>query len=188
MDEEWVFFSDIRNTAGYPVGSGALVHASAARYIKQIDVICPPEMDRDWWLSAVPGRILHMELDHPDCERRVWLVGPNQHAAAKDRVQAREMVLASLKRVTTQANDLGLRLIILGYANSAPEGGRWATRVIAKRGTPTSKCQHGFPKHLCERFSPLPLKRHGKLASCRERRSLIGLGYSQLISLSPICG
>jgi len=125
VDEEWVFLSDIGNTAGYPVGSGALVHASAARYIKQIDATCPPEMDRDQWLLAVPGRILHLELDHPDCERRVWLVGLNQHIAAKDRVQAREMVLATLKHITIQASDQGLRLIILGDANSAPEGGRW---------------------------------------------------------------
>ena len=125
VDEEWIFLSDIGNTAGYPVGSGALVHASAARYIRQMEVVCPPEIDGEQWSLAVPGRILHLELDHPDCERRVWFVGLNQHVAAVERVHARDMVLATLKHITTRAKDQGLRLVILGDANSAPEGGRW---------------------------------------------------------------
>ena len=125
VDEEWIFLSDIGNTTGYPVGSGALVHASAARYIRQMEVVCPPEIAGEQWSLAVPGRILHLEFDHPDCERRVWFVGLNQHVAAGDRVHARDMVLATLKHITILAKDQGLRLIILGDANSAPEGGRW---------------------------------------------------------------
>ena len=35
------------------------------------------------------------------------------------------MVLATLKHITTRAKDQGLRLVILGDANSAPEAGRW---------------------------------------------------------------
>ena len=125
VEEEWIFLTDISKAAGYPVGSGALVHASAARYIKQLEVVCPPGMELEQWSSAVSGRILHLEFTHPDSERPVWFVGLNQHVAAEGRAQARETVLATLRHITLQARDQGLRLVILGDANAAPDGCRW---------------------------------------------------------------
>ena len=125
VDDEWILFTDIRDSPGYPVGSGAMVHVSAAKFIQKLEIPCPPGMDRNSWSAAVNGRILLLEMNQPDAESRVWFVGFNQHVAADDRLSARDMVLSTLAHISTQAQERGWRLVLLGDANAAPAGGRW---------------------------------------------------------------
>jgi hypothetical protein len=68
VDDEWLLFTDIRDSHGYPVGSGAMVHASVAKFIRKLEIPCPPGMDRDGWNEAVGGRILLLEMIQPDLE------------------------------------------------------------------------------------------------------------------------
>ena len=71
------------------------------------------------------GRILLLEMEHPDVQGRVWFVGLNQHVAANGAVRNRELVLSTLSHLVSQAAAHGWRLILIGDANAAPMGGRW---------------------------------------------------------------
>jgi hypothetical protein len=125
VDDEWILLTDIRDSTGYPVGSGEMVHASVAKFIQKLEIPCPPDVDRAAWNEAVGGRLLLLEMTQPDIGGRTWLLGFNQHVAANDRISARGIVLATLAHITHQASVLDCRLVLLGDANAAPSGGRW---------------------------------------------------------------
>ena len=125
LDEEWIFFAEIHKTAGYPVGSGAVVHVSAAKHIKQLKIVCPPDLDELSWISAVKGRLLVLEMERPGVQGRTWFVGINQHVASAANSTAREMVLSTIAHLTIEAKRQGVLLIVIGDANAAPGGCRW---------------------------------------------------------------
>ena len=97
-----------------------------------MEVPCPPGQDRQEWSLAVDGRILHLELNRPEVEGRIWFVGLNQHVAANDRVHSRELVLSTLAHISTLARTSCVKLVILGDANAAPAGGRWGYSPTTK--------------------------------------------------------
>jgi ribonuclease HI len=151
VDEEWVFLKNISNSPGYPVGIGAMVHVSAAKFITQLEVSCPPGLDQQEWALAVGGRILHLELNRPDADGRIWFVGLNQHVAANGRDQSREHVLSTLAHIANLAKTHGWKLVILGDANAAPPGGRWGYSYNTRTGA-ADKRMNDWQAHteLCE--------------------------------------
>ena len=158
VDDEWILFTDIRDSPGYPVGSGAMVHASAAKFIRKLEVPCPPGMDRDSWNEAVGGRILLLEMVLPDIEGRTWLLGFNQHVAANDRTTARGIVLTTLAHITHQAHERGWRLVLLGDANAAPLGGRWGYSPNSKTRSADQQMNDWVSQHSLREVSSSPLQ------------------------------
>ena len=157
VDEEWILFKNICNSRGYPVGLGAMVHVSTAKFITQLEVSCPPDLDQQEWALAVGGRILHLELNRPEAGGRIWFVGLNQHVAANNRVASRELVLLTLAHISTLAKTHGWRLVILGDANAAPVGGRWGYSHNTKTGAADQRMHDWLAQtELCEiRSAPL---------------------------------
>jgi hypothetical protein len=99
LDDEWILLADICNTAGYPVGLGAVVHVSAIKHIRHLELTCPPHLNQEQWSKVVKGRILLLELARPETDGPIWFVGLNQHVASYSNFQAREMVLATIKHL-----------------------------------------------------------------------------------------
>ena len=158
VDEEWVFFKCISTSRGYPVGSGAMVHVSAAKFIKQLEVPCPPGLDPQEWSLAVDGRILHLELDRPEAGGRIWYVGLNQHVAANDKTLPRELVLSTLAHITSLAQMQNLRLVIIGDANAAPAGGRWGYSHNTKTGVADQRMCEWLTSTLLREIHSVPLQ------------------------------
>ena len=120
--------SNIRKEAGYPVGSGVAIHASAAKYVSKWDMICPSGMtgiDDKQWMAAVSGRLLGLQLRRPEMTSPFFLIGVNQHVAKDDNAALREMLLQTLAHMNALALACGGRFALVGDMNAAPEGGRW---------------------------------------------------------------
>ena len=125
LGEEWFLLSDIRDTAGYPVGMGVLIHASAAKLVAPVSLQCPQGSDKDQWEQAVGGRLICLKLSQPGAGNPLYVVGLNQHVAAGSTSTARSLLLGTVEQLTQQVKDSGGRILILGDMNAAPDGGRW---------------------------------------------------------------
>ena len=62
VNEEWFLWTNIQKGSGYPVGSGAAIHASAAKHIPQWDVVCPAGISDEEWMAAADGRLLGLKI------------------------------------------------------------------------------------------------------------------------------
>ena len=158
VDDEWFLFTDIRDVAGYPVGTGAMVHASAAKLIKQVSVPCPAGLDHSQWSLAVSGRILLLEMDNPEVEGLTWFVGVNQHVATNENLEARAMVLSTLAHLVDSVQRRGGRLILMGDANAAPEGGRWGYSLRSKTRAADQQMNSWLAQSPLKEVSCAPLR------------------------------
>jgi hypothetical protein len=140
------------------VGLGAVVHVSAAKHIQQLEVTCPPRVDREQWLPAVKGRILLLELARPDVDGAIWFVGLNQHVAAVPNLQDREILLSTIAHLALQIQNRGGRLIVLGDANAAPDRGRWGYSFHTKTRAADLLTQTWFSRTALREVLSVPLQ------------------------------
>ena len=84
LDEEWFLISDIRAGEGRPIGIGALLHASFARQINTVDLVCPPAFEAAKSATAVERRILIIQISRPELSQPWWFGGVYQHVAEQD--------------------------------------------------------------------------------------------------------
>ena len=124
LDEEWFLISDIRAGEGRPMGIGALLHASLARQIRKVDLVCPPAFEAAKWAAAVEGRILIIQISCQELSHPWWFGGVYQYVADQDNSEARDMVLCTLHHMQQIAQKKDCKFSILGDINLAPEGGR----------------------------------------------------------------
>ena len=68
VNEEWFLWTYIQKAvAGYPIGSVAAIHASAAKQIWKWDMACRAGIDDEHWQcsAAVGGHLLGLKLFRP---------------------------------------------------------------------------------------------------------------------------
>ena len=97
------------------------------------------------------GRILLLELVRPETAGAIWFVGLNQHVASSSNSQAREMVLATIEHLALEIQTRRGRLVVLGDANAAPEGGRWGYSRYTKTPMADEQTDKWFPGRGCEK-------------------------------------
>jgi endonuclease/exonuclease/phosphatase family metal-dependent hydrolase len=158
LDDEWILLADICKTAGYPVGTGAVVHVSAVKHIQRLELTCPPQLDQEQWSKVVKGRLLLLELVRPETDGAIWFVGLNQHVASSSNFQAREMVLATIEHLAREIQTRGGRLVVLGDANAAPEGGRWGYSRYTKTRMADEQTDKWFSRTGLREIASIPLK------------------------------
>ena len=158
LDDEWILLADICKSAGYPVGSGAMVHVSAVKHIQHLELTCPPHLDKENWSKAVKGRILLLELARPETDGAIWFVGLNQHVASSSNFHAREMVLATIEHLALEIQTRGGRLVVLGDVNAAPEGGRWGYSRYTKTRMADAQTDKWFSRTGLREIASIPLK------------------------------
>ena len=132
LGEEWFLLTEISAAAGRPVGVGALIHSSLARHATKLEVVRPPGIASESWSEAVQGRILLLQLSRPELSCTWWFVGVYQHIASETNDPARHLLMLTLGHLKVLAAEGGHRLVIMGDANAAPQGGRWGYSPSSK--------------------------------------------------------
>jgi len=145
LAEEWFLVTDIRTGEGRPLGIGALLHASLARQVSKIELVCPPGLDVTKWKAAVEGRILIVEVSRPELSHSWWFGGVYQHVAEVANSEARDLILCTLNHMQHLARERQCKFSILGDLNVASEGGRW--------GYSSNSRVHQFDRKMMEWIS-----------------------------------
>ena len=81
-----------------PIGSGAAIHASAAKHISKWDMVCHAGIDDEQSSAAVGGRLLVLKLFRPEMSGPIFLLGVNQHLARDSNTALRRIFCAGLWR------------------------------------------------------------------------------------------
>jgi hypothetical protein len=92
MSEEWFLWTDISASPGYPVGSGALIHSSAAKHISRLQLEKPPNVDDGDWRRAIDGRVFGVTLTRPGTTGPIQMMGVNQHVASSENAHLRAIL------------------------------------------------------------------------------------------------
>jgi hypothetical protein len=135
-----------------------VVHVSAVKHIQRLELTCPPQLDQEQWSKVVKGRLLLLELVRPETDGAIWFVGLNQHVASSSNFQAREMVLATIEHLAREIQTRGGRLVVLGDANAAPEGGRWGYSRYTKTRMADEQTDKWFSRTGLREIASIPLK------------------------------
>ena len=125
VNEEWFLWTNIQNAAGYSIGSGAAIRASAAKHILKWDMVCPAGIDKEQWLAAAGGRLLCLKLFRPEMSGPLFLLGENQHVALDSNIVLRRIFMQTVANMKTLALACGGQFALIGDMNAAPDRGRW---------------------------------------------------------------
>ena len=120
VNEEWLLWTEIREAKGYPVGSGVLIHSSAAKCISRLQLVKPPNVDYEQWHLAVDGRILGLTLGRPGMAAQLHITGVNEHVASDENAQLRGILLSTLAHTKEDILSKGGLLVCLGDFMLAP--------------------------------------------------------------------
>jgi hypothetical protein len=125
LKDEWFMITNINASSGSPVGVGAIIHCSLAKYITDCTIQPPDGLDQKEWEKAVSGRILRLKVSRPGVPCTWQFTGVYQHVSSSVNRLARAQVRNTLQESLIMARRDGHRVLILGDFNAAPPKGRW---------------------------------------------------------------
>ena len=119
---------------------GAVIHCSVAQHISKVELLYPPDVNRDVWVRTVEGRLVQLEVSLPELRIPWRFIGIYQHVANR---ASRNLAEANLVRRTVdcifeQITVDTYHVLLLGDVNVALIGGRWGYSNRVKQVKPQS--------------------------------------------------
>jgi hypothetical protein len=104
LKDEWYVTTNTSTLPGRPVGIGAIIHCSLAKYITDCTITPLSHVNKTDWEAAVAGRVLRLQITRPGVPSTWEFIGVYQHVARSANRTARTILRETLGAALTAAN------------------------------------------------------------------------------------